>query len=148
MARQGTEHGYPPFLLNYHPCPNSLSPARCVGTVIYFAYPLKHLPDLYSTSIQLQTAGNAPEVDHVQDGRISSATDSQRGAPTPAKLLPLPKNRPLWRRLTALSVWFPLRWRRCRARALRRKEKIVTIPASFKKLQLFSLAGLKRFFIF
>jgi hypothetical protein len=39
--------------------------SRCVGTVIYFANPLKHLPELYLTSIQLQTAGSAPEVDHV-----------------------------------------------------------------------------------
>ena len=62
---------------------------RCYG--IYFAYPLKQQSDLYWTSIQLQTAGNAPEVEHVQDRRISSMIDLQRGALTPAKRLPSPK---------------------------------------------------------
>ena len=94
-SRLGGSTGYETRMscvpLNYYPCPNSSSPAHCVGTVIYFAYPLKHLPDLYSTSIQLQTVEKTPGVDHVQDGRISSTIDSQRWALTPAKLLPSPE---------------------------------------------------------
>ena len=111
LTRHGTRICSGP--LNHHPCPNSLSSTRCVGTVIYFAYPLKHLPDLYSTSIQLQAAGNTPEADHVWNGLISSMIDSHRQRST----YPRPKQATLETH-NGTKVWFPLRWCHYRPTAL------------------------------